>query len=57
MGKKLVGTFCLFVPDKIIFTAGAGIKAALEKELGISLYVPPEQQITRALGAALYNID
>jgi benzoyl-CoA reductase/2-hydroxyglutaryl-CoA dehydratase subunit BcrC/BadD/HgdB len=23
VGKKLVGTFCLFVPDEIIFTAGA----------------------------------
>lgn len=30
----------------------AGIKAALEKELSISLYVPPEPQITGALGAA-----
>lgn len=30
-----------------------GIKAALEKELGISLYVLPEPQITGALGAAL----
>jgi len=32
----------------------AGIKVALEKELGISLYVPPEPQVTGALGAALY---
>jgi activator of 2-hydroxyglutaryl-CoA dehydratase len=31
-----------------------GIKAALEKELGISLYVLPEPQITGALGASLY---
>jgi benzoyl-CoA reductase/2-hydroxyglutaryl-CoA dehydratase subunit BcrC/BadD/HgdB len=23
MGKKIVGTFCLFVPDEIIFAAGA----------------------------------
>ena len=22
-GKKIVGTFCLFVPDEIIFAAGA----------------------------------
>lgn len=35
----------------------AGIKAALEKELGITLYVPPEPQITGALGAALYTIN
>ncbi|WP_256621509.1 acyl-CoA dehydratase activase [Methanolobus chelungpuianus] len=35
----------------------AGIKAALEKELGISLNVPPEPQVTGALGAALYRID
>lgn len=34
----------------------AGIKMVLEKELGISLYVPPEPQITGALGAALYGI-
>jgi predicted CoA-substrate-specific enzyme activase len=34
----------------------AGIKAALEKELGVTLYVPPEPQITGALGAALYCI-
>jgi (R)-2-hydroxyacyl-CoA dehydratese activating ATPase len=33
----------------------AGIKAALEKELGISLFVPPEPQVTGALGAALYG--
>jgi predicted CoA-substrate-specific enzyme activase len=33
----------------------AGIKAALEKELGVTLYVPPEPQITGALGAALYG--
>lgn len=33
----------------------AGIKAALEKELGVALYVPPEPQITGALGAALYK--
>jgi activator of 2-hydroxyglutaryl-CoA dehydratase len=34
----------------------AGIKEALEKELGISFYVPAEPQITGALGAALYGI-
>ena len=31
----------------------AGMKATLERELGVSLYVPPEPQITGALGAAL----
>jgi len=35
----------------------AGIKVFLEKELGVSLYVPPEPQITGALGAALYGIS
>jgi len=34
-----------------------GIKVVLEKELGISLYVPPEPQVTGALGAALYGIS
>lgn len=34
-----------------------GIKVALEKELGISLYVPPEPQVTGALGAALLSIS
>ena len=34
----------------------AGIKVALEKELGISFCVPAEPQITGALGAALYSI-
>ena len=34
----------------------AGIKVALEKELGISVCVPAEPQITGALGAALYSI-
>ena len=29
------------------------IRAALERELGCKLYVPPEPQITAALGAAL----
>lgn len=35
----------------------AGIKVFLEKELGTSLHVPPEPQITGALGAALYGIN
>jgi (R)-2-hydroxyacyl-CoA dehydratese activating ATPase len=35
----------------------AGIKVALEKELGISLYVPPDPQVTGALGAALLGIS
>jgi (R)-2-hydroxyacyl-CoA dehydratese activating ATPase len=47
--------------QNIAFVGGvaknAGIKAALEKELDISLYVPPEPQITGALGAALYSIN
>lgn len=34
----------------------AGMKAALEKELGLSLYLPLEPQVTGALGAALYGI-
>jgi predicted CoA-substrate-specific enzyme activase len=34
-----------------------GIKIALEKELGISLYVPPNPQITGALGAALIDCE
>ena len=34
-----------------------GIKIALEKELGISLYVPPNPQITGALGATLINCE
>ena len=34
-----------------------GIKVALEKELGITLYVPPEPQVTGALGSALYSIS
>jgi len=43
----------------IVFVGGvaknAGIKAALEKELGTELRVPSEPQITGALGAALYK--
>jgi len=35
----------------------AGIKVALETELGISLYVPPDPQVTGALGAALLGIS
>lgn len=35
----------------------AGVKVFLEKELGVSLYVPPEPQITGALGAALYGVS
>lgn len=34
-----------------------GMKVFLEKELGISLYVPPEPQITGAIGAALYGVS
>jgi predicted CoA-substrate-specific enzyme activase len=43
--------------EHIAFVGGvaknAGMKAALEKELGVTLYVPFEPQITGALGAAL----
>ncbi len=49
----------LGLKQNVAFVGGvaknAGIKAALEKELGILLYVPPEPQITGALGAALYG--
>jgi len=31
----------------------AGMKVALEKELGVTLFVPFEPQITGALGAAI----
>jgi predicted CoA-substrate-specific enzyme activase len=45
--------------SNIIFTGGVaknvGIKAALEKELGVELLVPSEPQITGALGAALFR--
>ena len=43
--------------ERIAFVGGvaknAGMKAALEKELGVTLYVPSEPQITGALGAAI----
>jgi predicted CoA-substrate-specific enzyme activase len=43
--------------EGIVFVGGvaknAGMKAALEKELGVTLYVPFEPQITGALGAAI----
>jgi predicted CoA-substrate-specific enzyme activase len=43
--------------ERIAFVGGvaknAGMKAALEKELGVTLYVPFEPQITGALGAAI----
>ncbi|HWR24674.1 MAG TPA: acyl-CoA dehydratase activase [Methanosarcina sp.] len=51
----------LGIKQNVAFVGGvaknAGIKAALEKELNTSLYVPPEPQITGALGAALYSIN
>lgn len=47
--------------QNVVFVGGvaknAGIKAALEKELSLSIYVPPEPQITGALGAALYGVS
>jgi predicted CoA-substrate-specific enzyme activase len=47
--------------ENVAFVGGvaknAGIKAALENEFGISLYVLPEPQITGALGAALHGIN
>jgi predicted CoA-substrate-specific enzyme activase len=47
----------LGLKDHIAFVGGvaknAGMKGALEKELGVSLYVPFEPQITGALGAAI----
>lgn len=50
----------LGLSENVAFVGGVakntGIKAALEKELGLALYVPPEPQITGALGAALYGI-
>ncbi len=49
----------LGLSQNVAFVGGvaknAGIKAALEKELNVTLYVPPEPQITGALGAALYG--
>ena len=43
--------------DHIAFVGGVaknqGMKAALEKELGVTLFVPSEPQITGSLGAAL----
>jgi len=45
------------IVDSIAFVGGVaknrGMTAALEKELGVSLFVPPEPQITGAIGAAL----
>jgi predicted CoA-substrate-specific enzyme activase len=45
------------IRERVAFTGGvaknAGMVAALEKELGTKLLVPPEPQITGALGAAL----
>ena len=49
----------LGLSQNVAFVGGvaknAGIKAALEKELNVTLYVPSEPQITGALGAALYS--
>ena len=51
----------LGLKQNVAFVGGvaknSGIKAALEKELDISLYVPSEPQVTGALGAALYGIS
>ena len=49
-------------PNPVIAFAGGvakneGVKRALERELGISLIVPPEPQIVGALGAALIARD
>ena len=45
--------------ENVAFVGGvaknAGIKAALEKELGLELFVPFEPQITGALGGSLYR--
>jgi predicted CoA-substrate-specific enzyme activase len=45
--------------ENIAFVGGvaknAGMKAALERELGITLFVPFEPQITGALGGSLYR--
>ncbi len=38
-------------------TKNAGMKTALERELGVELFVPFEPQITGALGAALVGYD
>jgi len=50
----------LGIKQNVAFVGGVakntGIRAALEKELQVSFYVPPEPQITGALGAALYGI-
>jgi predicted CoA-substrate-specific enzyme activase len=51
----------LGLKQNVAFVGGVaknvGIKAMLEKELAIPLYVPPEPQITGALGAALYSVS
>jgi activator of 2-hydroxyglutaryl-CoA dehydratase len=49
-------------PKEVIFFDGGGaknigIKKALEEELGLKIYVPPEPQFVIALGAALIGFD
>ena len=43
--------------EEVVFTGGVakniGVKKALEEEIGIRIFVPPEPQIVGALGAAL----
>lgn len=59
--RVAVMTRQLGLKQNVAFVGGVakntGIKAALEKEMSISLYVPPEPQITGALGAALYGSE
>jgi predicted CoA-substrate-specific enzyme activase len=48
----------LHLEEPIAFVGGvaknAGMRKALERELGVTLFVPDEPQITGALGAALF---
>lgn len=58
IGKKLAGMVRQIGPKEIIFFDGGGaknigVKSALEKELGLRIYVPPQPQFVIALGAAL----
>lgn len=58
IAQKIAGMTRPINPENVVFFDGGGaknigIKIALEKELGLKIYVPPTPQFVIALGAAL----
>jgi len=56
-GNKVIGTFCVYVPEELVFAGGVAknpcLKYLLENALGHEVKVPEDPQTVGAYGAAI----